>query len=70
MASGSDIAKSEGLYPSSFNELLHMTLLEPAIVKPILAGQQPRCMSLLWFQRNSLSTDWVTQREVIARFDA
>ena len=59
VASGSDIAKREGMHPSSVNELLHLTLLEPAIVKPILAGQRPRCMSLLWFQRNSLPTDWV-----------
>jgi hypothetical protein len=35
-------------------------------VKAIYAGQQPRCMSLLWFQRNPLPTDWVAQREVVA----
>jgi len=27
-------------------------------------------MSLLWFQRNPLPTDWLAQREVVARFDA
>jgi len=27
-------------------------------------------MSLLWFQRNPLSTDWVAQRAVVAGFDA
>jgi hypothetical protein len=27
-------------------------------------------MSLLWFQRNPLPTDWVGQREVVASFDA
>ena len=52
------------------NELLRLTLLEPAIIQSILAGQQPRCMSLLWFQRNPLPTDWVAQREVAAEFDA
>lgn len=31
--------------------------------------QQLRCMSLLWFQRNPLPTDWVAQREVVAAFD-
>ena len=46
------------------------TLLEPAIIQSILAGQQPKCMSLLWFQRNPLPTDWVAQREVVAGFDA
>lgn len=32
-------------------------------------AEQPRCMRLLWFQRNSLPTDWVAQREVVAAFD-
>lgn len=45
-------------------------LLEPVIIQAILAGHQPRCMSLLWFQRNPLPTDWVAQREIFAGFDA
>ena len=69
VASGSDIARQEGLHHSTVNELLRLTLLEPAIIQSILAGQQPRCMSLLWFQRNPLPTDWVAQREVLAGFD-
>jgi DNA invertase Pin-like site-specific DNA recombinase len=32
-------------------------------------GQQLRCMSLLWFQRNPLPTDWMAQREVVTAFD-
>ncbi|MFN3376856.1 MAG: type I restriction enzyme HsdR N-terminal domain-containing protein, partial [Burkholderiaceae bacterium] len=51
VGSGSDIAQREGLHHSTVNELLRLTLLEPAIIQAILAGQQPRCMSLLWFQR-------------------
>ncbi len=43
---GSEIAKREGLHHSTVNELLRLTLLEPAIVQAIYAGQQPRCMSL------------------------
>ena len=35
-----------------------------------MAGLQPKCMSLLWFQRNPLPTDWAAQREVVAGFDA
>ena len=69
VASGSDIVKREGLHHSSVDELLRLTLLEPAIIQAILAGRQPRCMSLLWFQRNPLPTDWVAQRGVVARFD-
>ncbi len=64
------IAQREGLHHSSVNELLRLTLLEPAIIQAILAGKQPRCMSLLWSQRNPLPTDWVAQREVVAVFDA
>jgi len=70
VASGSKIAQREGLHHSTVNELLRLTLLEPAIIQSILAGQQPRCMSLLWFQRNLLPTDWVAQREVVTAFDA
>ena len=70
VGSGSEIAQREGLHHSTVNELLRLTLLEPAIIQTILAGKQPRCMSLLWFQRNPLPTDWLAQREVVARFDA
>jgi len=70
VASGSEIAQREGLHHSTVNELLRLTLLEPAIIQTLLAGQQPRCMSLLWFQRNPLPTDWVAQREVMTAFDA
>ena len=67
--SGSDIAHREGLHQSTVNELLRLTLLGPAVVQAIYAGQQPRCMSLLWFQRNPLPVDWAAQREVVARLD-
>jgi len=70
VGSGSEIAQREGLHHSTVNELLRLTLLEPAIIQSILAGQQPRCMSLLWFQRNPLPTDWVAQRAVVAAFDS
>lgn len=71
VGSGSDIAQREGLDRSTVDELLRLTLLEePAIIQTILAGQQPRCMSLMWFQRNPLPTDWAAQREVVTAFDA
>lgn len=70
VGSGSEIAQREGLHHLTVNELLRLTLLEPAIIQTILAGQQPKCMSLLWFQRNPLPTDWVVQRGVVAGFDA
>ena len=70
VGSGSDIAQREGLHHSTVHERQPLTLLQPAIIQAILAGQQPRCMSLLWVQRNPLATDWVAQREVVAGFDA
>jgi len=70
VASGSEIAQREGLHRAMVNELLRLTLLEPTIIQSILAGQQPRCMSRLSFQRNSLPTDWVAQREILAQLDA
>lgn len=70
VGSGSEIAQREGLHHSTVNELQRPTLLEPAIIQAVLAGKQPPCMSLLWFQRNPLPTDWVAQREVVTAFDA
>jgi hypothetical protein len=70
VGSGSEIAQREGLHHSTAIELPRLTLLEPAIIQSIPAGQQPRCMSLLWFQRNPLPTDWVAQREVVLAFDS
>jgi hypothetical protein len=70
VASGTEIARLEGLHHSTVNELLRLTLLDPGIIQDILTGQQPRCMSLLWFQRNPLPVDWQVQRALIAQFDA
>ncbi|HSV52867.1 MAG TPA: hypothetical protein VLJ57_12165 [Burkholderiaceae bacterium] len=58
------------MHHSTVNELLRLTLLAPATMQCILAGQQPRCMSLLWFQRNPLPLDWAPQRQVVEGFDA
>jgi len=62
--------RREGLRHSTVTELLRLMVLVPAIIQAILAGQQPRCMSLVWFRRHPLPTDWVAQREVVAGFDA
>ena len=37
VGSGSEIAQREGLHLSTVNELLRLTLLEPAIIQTILA---------------------------------
>lgn len=70
MASGSDIARAEGLHHSTVNELLRLTLLAPDIVELLLAGRQPRRMTLMWFQRHPLPVDWMAQREIVRGFEA
>lgn len=39
IASGSEIAKREGPHHSTVNELLRLTLLEPAIFQAVVAGR-------------------------------
>lgn len=70
VASGTDIAQGEGVHRSTVNELLRLTLLEPAFIQTILAAKQPRCMSLICFQRNPLPLGWIEQRRVVDGFDA
>ena len=69
MSSGSAIAQAEGLHPSTVNELLRLTLLAPDIIEQLMAGRQPRRLTLMWFQRNPLPVDWQTQRTLIKNFE-
>lgn len=66
--SGSEIARREGLHPSTVNELLRLTLLAPEIVEMLLEGRQPPRLTLMWFQRKRLPIDWQAQRDIIGRF--
>jgi hypothetical protein len=65
---GREIARLEGLHPTTVNELLRLTLLAPDIVEMLMAGRQPRRLTLMWFQRNRLPVNWQAQRDIIARF--
>ncbi|ASJ23858.1 site-specific recombinase resolvase [Laribacter hongkongensis] len=69
MKSGSAIARAEKLHPSVVNELLRLTLLAPDIIERMMAGKQPRRLTLMWFQRNRLTVDWQAQRELMASFE-
>lgn len=69
MASGVEIARQEGLNQSSVNELLRLTLLSPRIVRALLAGRQPRTLTLRWLKNHDLPADWEEQREVFGGFD-
>jgi hypothetical protein len=63
--SGSAIARKEGLHHSCINELMRLTLLAPDLIDLLMAGRQPRRLSLMWFQRNRLPVDWQAQRHII-----
>lgn len=67
--SGTAIARAEGLHRSTVNELLRLTLLAPDIVEQLLAGRQPRRLSLIWFLRNPIPADWQQQRQIIQSFE-
>jgi hypothetical protein len=69
MTSGSFIARAEKLHHSVVNELLRLTLLAPDIIERMMAGRQPRRLTLMWFQRNRLPVDWQAQRQLMASFE-
>ena len=69
MKSGSEIAINEELHHSTVNELLRLTLLAPDIIERLMAGRQPRRMTLMWFQRNRLPVEWQAQRDIISKFE-
>ncbi len=69
MKSGAAIARTEGLHPTAVNELMRLTLLAPDIIARLLAGRQPRSMTLWWFQHNPLPVDWDVQRQLVADFE-
>ena len=67
--SGSAIARAEKLHSSVVTELMRLTLLAPDIIEMLMSGQQPRRMSLIWFQRNPLPVDWSKQRQIVQSFE-
>ena len=69
MQSGSAIARAENLYSSVVTESMRLTLLAPDIIEMLMSGQQPRRMSLIWFQRNPLPVDWSKQRQIVQSFE-
>ena len=66
-SSGSEIAQHENLDPSTVNELLRLTLLDPHIVEDILRGKQPKRLTSLWFTRNPLPVELRVQQILIEK---
>ncbi len=68
-ASISDVARAEGLRPTTVARLLRLARLAPDIIDALMAGQQPVCMTLHWLQRHDIPALWVQQRAVLAALD-
>jgi len=64
VASGSEIAKREGLEPSTVNERLRLSLLSPKIIESVLNGVQPAGLTMQWLTRNTFPADWKKQEQL------
>ena len=67
-ASGSDIAKVEGVTPSTVNRLVRMGLLAPDLIEELMAGKQPRRLTAHWLIRNRIPSLWSEQRALFEQF--
>ena len=46
-----------------------LTLLSPAVVGALLAGRQPRTLSLIWLKNNEVPRSWDDQERLFGRMD-
>ncbi len=63
-----EIARAEGLMPTTVGRLLRLARLAPDIVEQFMMGCQPRRLTLLWLMRNDIPALWPDQRQMLERF--
>lgn len=63
-----DIARAEGLMPTSVGRFLRLARLAPDIVEQLMAGRQPRRLTLRWLMRNDIPALWSEQRQTLEHF--
>ena len=63
-----EIARAEGLMPTTVGRLLRLARLAPDIVEQFMWGCQPRRLTLLWLMRNDIPALWPEQRQMLERF--
>ena len=63
-----EIARAEGLMPTTVGRLLRLARLAPDIVEQFMKGCQPRRLTLLWLMRNDIPALWPEQRQMLERF--
>lgn len=66
--SGADLSRLEGIHSTSVNEQIRLTFLAPDIIERLMAGHQPRRLTLVWFQHHRLPLGWPAQRAIIDGF--
>ena len=65
-----ELAAAEGLHKTTVRVVVKLSSLAPDLVEQILAGRQPRRLTLCWLQRHRLPVEWPAQRELIASFES
>jgi hypothetical protein len=68
VASGTEIAKREGIHHSTVNTFLRLALLAPDIVEAAYEGHLPRTVSLDAIWRATVPLDWDEQRRLLTSF--
>ncbi len=63
-----EIARAEGLMPTTVGRLLRLARLAPDIVEQFMMGCQPRRLTLLWLMRNDIPALWPDQRQMLEPF--
>jgi hypothetical protein len=63
-----EIARAEGLMPTTVGRLLRLARLAPDIVEQFMRGCQPRRLTLRWLMRNDIPALWPEQRQMLEQF--
>jgi hypothetical protein len=63
-----EIARAEGLMPTTVGRLLRLARLAPDIVEQLMMGCQPRRLTLRWLMRNDIPALWPEQRQMLEQF--
>jgi hypothetical protein len=64
----SDIARAEGLKSTTVGRAIRLARLAPDIIEQLMAGCQPRQLTLFWLMRNDIPALWSEQRQLLERF--
>jgi hypothetical protein len=54
--------------PTTVGRTMRLARLAPDIVEQLMAGIQPRQLTLLWLMRNDIPALWPEQRRMVEQF--